>query len=1252
MTRSAGKKRQKKGFRLEHTSGVGEATRIRVSQLLEQFLASDDEVYTFEDNLSNHERAVVHQLCRKMGLISKSSGKGNQRRVSVYRSKKKSDTLEGKENLSLISFSEESKGILMDLFMRYPPGEDEAGKQILSEDIGNTRKSKGKRDDVFRKPLMNKDDIAKKVESLAGKVEKTPKLKEISEKRSKLPIASFRDVITSTIVTHQVVLISGETGCGKTTQVPQFLLDYMWAKGEACKIVCTQPRRISAMSVAERISNERGENIGESVGYKIRLDTKGGRHSSILFCTNGILLRVLVSRGANGSPSTEKDISELTHIIVDEIHERDRYSDFMLAILRDLLPAYPHLRLVLMSATLDAERYSQYFGGCPVIRVPGFTYPVKTFYLEEVLSMLRTPQNHLNSTSSCPSEELSLSEDYQGALDEAIEIACSNEEFEPLLELISSEGMPKVLNYQHSSTGVTPLMVLAGKGRVGDVCALLSLGADCRLQDHDRNTALDWANRGDQPEAAEIIKKHMESSSSEEEQLLEKYMSSINPEFVDVALIEKLLRKICLDSEDGAILVFLPGWDDINKTRERLLANPFFKDSFKFLILSLHSMVPSVEQKKVFKRPPQGCRKIILSTNISETAITIDDVVYVLDSGRMKEKNYDPYNNVSTLQSSWISQASAKQREGRAGRCQPGVCYHLYSKLRAVSLPEFQVPEIKRMPIEELCLQVKMLDPNCKVEDFLQKTLDPPIFETIKNAIAVLQDIGALSLDERLTELGEKLGSLPVHPLTSKMLFFAILLNCLDPALTLACAADYRDPFTLPMLPNDKKRANAAKVELASLYGGHSDQLAVIAAFDCWRSAREKGQESRFCSEYFVSSTTMFMLSGMRKQLQSELIRSGFIPDDVSTCSMNARDPGIVRAVLVAGLYPMVGRLHPPNKNNNKRFMVETASSNKVRLHPSSIISKLSFKRSNERPLLVYDEVTRGDGGLHTRNCTVIGPLPLLLVATEIVVAPGKNNDDDDEDDDSGSDADGDEEGSDEGEMEIEKTSKQGERIMSSPENAVAVVVDRWLSFESTAIEVAQIYCLRERLSAAILFKVTNPRKVLPPALGASIYAIACLLAYDGLTGISLSMESIDTLSSMVSATEIGKSPTGKKKTDQGPSGFLKSLIKHNNSSTRDTGPSHGNKPRLQVFQRDGHFVQASSPHAGAGSMLVHPPVTPAQARPNLAPPLMQRPSVPVQSRPAPRPRVGGLAGYGSDMYGPYGPRGDSSKRPRGNRYG
>lgn len=1254
-------KKGKTGFLPEHTANVTEDARAQIYQLLEKFKASNDTVYTFKASLSKQERAMVHLLCRKFGLKSKSSGKGDQRHVSVYQRKKKSktsakktkkkesNTLDEKKHISSFALSEKSKRVLVDLFLHYPPGEDQSGEGKLDKQTEKAPKSQGRKDDIFLRPPISKNEIAKKVESLAQKVEKSPRLKEICRKRSRLPIASFKDAITSTVANNQVVLICGETGCGKTTQVPQYLLDYMWAKGESCKILCTQPRRISAITVSERIAHERGETIGESVGYKIRLEAKGGRQSSVVFCTSGVLLRVLVSSREShygGSHmKAEKCISEITHIVVDEIHERDRYSDFMLTILRDLLLVYPDLRLVLMSATIDAERFSEYFGGCPIIRVPGFTHPVKTFYLEDVLSILRTPKrNHLNTTTSSnrPSEEIKLNREYQIALDEAIEMSCSNEEVDSLLELISSEGKPEVLNYQHSSTGVTPLMVFAGKGKVGDICTLLSLGADCRLQARDGSTALDWANRGGQSEAAEIIREHMEAGSSgsmEEEQLLQKYMANVNPELIDYVLIEQLLKKVCMESKDGAILVFLPGWEDIYRTQKALLSNPFFKDSQKFHVLPLHSMVPSAEQKKVFQQPPQGCRKIILSTNIAETSVTIDDVVYVIDTGRMKEKSYDPYSNVSTLQSSWISKASAKQREGRAGRCQPGVCYHLYSKLKAVSLADFQVPEIKRMPIEELCLQVKMLDPNCKVDEFLKKTLDPPVLETINNAIAVLQDIGALSLDEQLTEMGKKLGSLPVHPLTSRMLFFSILLNCLDPALTLACTADYRDPFSLPMLPHDRHRADAARAKLASLYGGHSDQLAIVAAFDCWKSARDRGLESWFCSEYFVSSNIMSMLSGMRQQLLNELKRSGFVPDDVLSCSMNGRDPGIVRAVVVAGLYPRVGRLLPPVKIG-KAFLVETGSGKKARLLARSIMSKFSsdelFNEADEGPLLVYDEVTRGDAGLQVRNCTAISPLPLLLLAKEIAVVSGEENRDDpaERDHRNGSHAHG-KVGSDEAETGISvNTIEHRERIMNTPDSSVTVVVDGWISFKSTALEVAQIYCLRERLSVAVLFKISNPRRLLSPPLGASIYAIACLMAYDGLTGISLPMASpVDILTSLMNAPAVPATKMSRfaqKKKDHGP---RTSKVQTTNTATSTEKKKKDHAPRAcEYFLRSKasqnssthaqgvHVVQGemsqpeSLPPAQTKPVLVQPPITsPPQEGPTSVSTLVSPPPVPVK---------------------------------------
>ncbi|KFK31258.1 hypothetical protein AALP_AA6G088900 [Arabis alpina] len=1144
-----------------------EATKIWASKVIDDFRASGNEVYRFEHNLSNSERGVIHQMCRKMGIQSKSSGRGDQRRLSIFKGRhkngknKEANEKSYKEKLKCVSFPPEADAILQDLFTHYPPCDGDTAATSVNKYSGHSGKRGQWKDDFFRKPQISSGEIMEKVASMSSRLKKDKALQEISKLRSRLPITSFRDAITSAVESNQVILISGETGCGKTTQVPQYLLDYMWSNHrETCKIVCTQPRRISAMSVSERISCERGESIGDNIGYKVRLQSKGGRHSSVVFCTNGILLRVLVGEGSVSC------VSDITHIIVDEIHERDCYSDFMLAIIRDLLPSNPHLRLILMSATLDSERFSGYFGGCPVVRVPGFTYPVRTLHLEDVLSILKSDgDNHLSTANLVPDHKLGLTDEDKIALDEAIILAWTNDEFDALLDLVSSRGSHEIYNYQHPSTRLTPLMVFAGKGRISDVCMLLSFGADWTLKSKDGMTALELAETENQLEAAQIIREHAENSQSnsqQAEQLLDKYMATINPEQVDVSLIQQLMRKICGDSEDGAILVFLPGWDDINKTRQKLLDNPFFADSTKFDIICLHSMVPAGEQKKVFNRPPRGCRKIVLATNIAESAVTIDDVVYVIDSGRMKEKSYDPYNNVSTLQSSWVSKANAKQREGRAGRCQPGICYHLYSRLRAASMPEFKVPEIKRMPVEELCLQVKILDPNCKTNDFLQKLLDPPVDQSIANALSILQDIGALTPEEELTELGEKFGHLPVHPLISKMLFFAVLVNCLDPALTLACAADYKEPFTMPMSPTERPKAATAKLELASLCGGDSDHLAVVAAFDCWKSAKERGLSAEFCSQYFVSPSAMKMLDQMRSQLESELKRHGIIPNDISSCSQNSRDPGILRAVLAVGLYPMVGKLCP-SIGNNRRSIIETASGAKVRVHSLSNNFNLSA-RKYDGSLVVFDEITRGDGGMHIRNCTVARDLPLLLVSTEIAVAPTQSSDAVDTDEEEEEEEEDDEEiegdNSNEDGIDIHKTeSRRGQKMMSSPENSVKLVVDRWLPFRTTALEVAQMYILRERLMASILFKVKHPRENLPPHLGASMYAIACILSYDGYVGLSSPPESMGPKHSRTEMYDTGG-------WEEKPNSFLNSLFWSLSLKENKPSSSHVNRNRQHNF--------------------------------------------------------------------------------------
>ncbi|XP_029423024.1 ATP-dependent DNA/RNA helicase DHX36 isoform X5 [Nannospalax galili] len=484
-----------------------------------------------------------------------------------------------------------------------------------------------------------------------------PRYLEMQRFREKLPSYGMQKELVNLINNHQVAVISGETGCGKTTQVTQFILDnYIErGKGSACRIVCTQPRRISAISVAERVAAERAESCGNgnSTGYQIRLQSRLPRkQGSILYCTTGIILQWLQS---------DSRLSSVSHIVLDEIHERNLQSDVLMTVIKDLLNFRSDLKVILMSATLNAEKFSEYFGNCPMIHIPGFTFPVEEYLLEDIIEKIRY----------VPEQKEHRSQFKRGFMQGHV-----NRQEKEEKEAIYKERWPdytKELRRRYSANTVDVL----------------------EMMDDDK---------------------------------------------VDLNLIAALIRYIVLEEEDGAILVFLPGWDNISTLHDLLMSQVMFK-SDKFLIIPLHSLMPTVNQTQVFKKTPPGVRKIVIATNIAETSITIDDVVYVIDGGKIKETHFDTQNNISTMSAEWVSKANAKQRKGRAGRVQPGHCYHLYNGLRASLLDDYQLPEILRTPLEELCLQIKILRLGA-IAYFLSRLMDPPSDEAVLLAIKHLMALG------------------------------------------------------------------------------------------------------------------------------------------------------------------------------------------------------------------------------------------------------------------------------------------------------------------------------------------------------------------------------------------------------------------------------------------------------------------------------------------------------------------------------
>ncbi|KAM3937213.1 3'-5' RNA helicase YTHDC2 isoform 2-T2 [Leptodactylus fuscus] len=1022
---------------------VDEEVKIAVNIALDRFRYSEEKELEFPSSLTSTERAFIHRFAQSLGLISKSKGKGANRYLTI-RKKDGSEACRARMICCLIQIS---KHTIRNLIQRFPVTNKERTELLPKTERGNVNAVETESREMNKTSGRLNNGIpqvpVKRAES------------EFDSFRQSLPVFEKQEEIVQIIKDNKVVLIVGETGSGKTTQIPQFLLDDCYRKGNACRIFCTQPRRLAAIAVAERVAAERGEKIGQTIGYQIRLESRVSPKTLLTFCTNGVLLRTLMAG--------DTTLSTVTHVIVDEVHERDRFSDFLLTKLRDMIHKHPTLKLILSSAALDVNLFLRYFGGCPVLYIQGRPFEVKEMFLEDVLrTMGYTNKDMLKYKKEKQCEEkqkttlsewhsakensvmgntqrqrniTNVSEDYD-LLDDGGDAVFSQltekdvnclepwlikemdsclsdiwlhrdiDAFAQLFQLILTENVS--VDYRHSETSASPLMVAAGRGFLSQVEQLIGMGANVQNKASNGWTALDWAKHFGQTEVVDLLESYSaslepgsldetslvlaESSSLsvEEQELLKAYHFSFDDEKVDLDLIMHILYNICQNSDSGAILIFLPGYDEIVGLRDRILYDDkrFAENSHRYQIFLLHSNMQTADQKKVLKTPPAGIRKIILSTNIAETSITVNDVVYVIDSGKVKEKSYDALNHVTMLKMVWISKASAIQRKGRAGRCQPGVCFRLFSRLRFQNMLEFQTPELLRMPLHELCLHTKLLAPiNSPIADFLMKAPEPPPALIVRNAVQLLKTIDAMDAWEDLTELGYHLADLPVEPHLGKMVLCAVVLKCLDPILTIACTLAYRDPFVLPTQASQKRAAMLCRKRLAA--GTFSDHMALLRAFQAWQKARSDGWERAFCEKNFLSQATMEIIIGMRTQLLGQLRASGFVRarggGDIRDVNTNSENWAVVKAALVAGMYPNL--IHVDREN----MSLTSHKEKRVRFHPTSVLSQPQYKKippENGQAAaiqvlptdwLIYDEMTRAHRIANIRCCSVVTPATIAI---------------------------------------------------------------------------------------------------------------------------------------------------------------------------------------------------------------------------------------------------------------------------------
>ncbi|OVA16735.1 Helicase [Macleaya cordata] len=609
---------------------------------------------------------------------------------------------------------------------------------------------------------------------------------EILEKRKSLPVWHQKEEFLQALKANQTLILVGETGSGKTTQIPQFVLEAVDAetvdKRKKMMVACTQPRRVAAMSVSRRVAEEMDVTIGEEVGYSIRFEDCSSAKTSILifaivgrYLTDGMLLREAM---------TDPLLERYKVIILDEAHERTLATDVLFGLLKEVLRNRPDLKLVVMSATLEAEKFQGYFNGAPLMKVPGRLHPVEIFYTQE-------PER-----------------DY---LEAAIRTVVQIHMCEPAGDI---------------------LVFLTGEEEIEDAC---------------RKINKEIANMGEHVGPVKVV--------------------------------------------------------------------------------PLYSALPPAMQQKIFEPAPpplkQGGppgRKIVVSTNIAETSLTIDGIVYVIDPGFAKQKVYNPRVRVESLLVSPISKASAHQRSGRAGRTQPGKCFRLYTeKSFNTDLQPQTYPEILRSNLANTVLTLKKLG----IDDLVHfDFMDPPAPETLMRALEVLNYLGALDDDGNLTKLGEIMSEFPLDPQMSKMLVVSPEFNCSNEILSISAMLSVPNCFVRPR--EAQKAADEAKARFGHIDGDHLTLLNVYHAY------KQNNEDPQWCYENFINQRALKAADSVRQQLARIMVRF-----NLKLCStdFNSRDYYInIRKAMLAGYFMQVAHLERTG------HYLTIKDNQVVHLHPSNCL--------------------------------------------------------------------------------------------------------------------------------------------------------------------------------------------------------------------------------------------------------------------------------------------------------------------------
>uniref|UniRef100_A0A182IYR8 Helicase-associated domain-containing protein n=1 Tax=Anopheles atroparvus TaxID=41427 RepID=A0A182IYR8_ANOAO len=793
-----------------------------------------------------------------------------------------------------------------------------------------------------------------------------PVLKECPrhDTHTRFPIALCCNAIEEWLKSNSsVVIIYGAPDSGKSHQIVHYILNYCNISSQNCRAICVLQTGVEVLSTAWRISDDRHETMGSTVGYKMCTNSRVSDCTNVAFCTDEVMLRSLLSN------ANQQSFVELTHLVVGNVGRRTANTDFFLSLLKEKHRLHPTLKLIFLTESMDVDNLASFFNRSKLIMVPEvkaseigsdslMPFGVEYIFLDSILTYISTRKEVLeikrNMGTCQPLKVMAEMQERYGDMNRSYYFS---HHMDPLLErcfyardpsgfntiLKVLENHKHLVDYQHTEIKLTPLMIAAAKGFAGVVQTLLKLGANPCLRGKKGITALDWCDESNPNSCRQLLvdacQSHSKGGSLADSQgrlYGQLYHRIHNPYVVDHSLVLEIVMYIIAKRKAGKILVMLPDFTDVLQSyailRESAHANTKRID---FMVCHRYVTEEEIKMTRQFPSYPHFL-VILMGGPLLDMLPSLSSIDFLIDTGLRVERVYNPakeayLNRVCYNTKHSVSLMKLLPKQG---------CFFLYLADQLDSMPANEKPNRNGSGLPMQVLQALLTRDRSfpSVEMFFDSALTPPARTNVRRSIEILTQMGAIEQPLRMpTNLGLMLAHLNIELHLGKALLYSFLFKCLDPVLTIVASLHVGNPFKEPV--HEECMVNMAITKAASSQRSYSDCLVLLRMYQQWGACKMNQKDQDMVNKYRLKEGVMDAIANMRMELMTVLRSLGLVKcgrlHNTDELNEHSEHWTRVKACLTAGFYPNLAKFDYGKRTFSDFCCTDTP----LKLHPLSVVN-------------------------------------------------------------------------------------------------------------------------------------------------------------------------------------------------------------------------------------------------------------------------------------------------------------------------